>query len=108
MPLLDRIGKLAAYQDLLARLGSGAETVTTARGLGLPRAARLPLVARLQDDLRQPILLITNRADRALALYDELQFWLQDIPAYYFPNPIRFSMSRPVGARARGGTACRC
>ena len=87
MPLLDRIGKLAAYQDLLARLGSGAETVTTARGLGLPRAARLPLVARLQADLRRPILLITNRADRALALYDELQFWLQDVPAYYFPEP---------------------
>ena len=66
MPLLDRIGKLAAYRDLLARLESGTETVTTARGLGLPRAARLPLVARLQSDLGRPILLITNRADRAL------------------------------------------
>ena len=87
MPLLDRIGKLPAYRDLLARLEAGTETVTTARGLGLPRAARLPLVARLQADLGQPILLITNRADRALALYDELQFWLGDIPAYYFPEP---------------------
>jgi len=87
MPLLDQIGKLSAYRDLLARLQSGTETATTARGLGLPRAARLPLVARLQADLGQPILLITNRADRALALYDELQFWLGDIPAYYFPEP---------------------
>jgi transcription-repair coupling factor (superfamily II helicase) len=87
MPLLDRIGKLPAYRDLLARLEAGTETVTTARGLGLPRAARLPLTARLQADLGQPILLITNRADRALALFDELQFWLGDIPAYYFPEP---------------------
>ena len=35
MPLLDRIGKLPAYRDLLARLEAGTETVTTARGLGL-------------------------------------------------------------------------
>jgi transcription-repair coupling factor (superfamily II helicase) len=87
MPLLDRIASLPAYRDLLARLESGHETVTTARGLALPRSARLPLVARLQADLRRPILVISNRADRALALYDELQFWLGDVPAYYFPEP---------------------
>ena len=87
MPLLDQIASLPAYRDLLARLESGQETVTTARGLGLPRAARLPLVARLQADLRRPILLISNRADRALALYEELQFWLGATPAYYFPEP---------------------
>ncbi len=87
MLLLDKIGELPAYQDLLARLQAGLETADTAQGLGLPRAARLPLVARLQSDLNRPVLLISNRADRALALYEELQFWLSERPAYYFPEP---------------------
>ncbi len=87
MTLLDRIGDLPAYRDLLTRLTSGLETVDTAQGLGLPRAARLPVVAQLQADLQRPILLISNRADRALALFEELQFWLGETPAYYFPEP---------------------
>ncbi len=87
MRLLDRIGELPAYRELLTRLTGGLETVDTAQGLGLPRAARLPLVARLQADLNRPILLISSRADRALALYEELQFWLGEIPSFYFPEP---------------------
>ncbi|MDY6872783.1 MAG: transcription-repair coupling factor [Chloroflexota bacterium] len=87
MRLLDKIGDLPAYQELLTRLKTGLETVETARGLGLPRAARLPLVARLQRDLDRPVLLISNRADRALALNEELQFWLGERPVHYFPEP---------------------
>jgi transcription-repair coupling factor (superfamily II helicase) len=56
-------------------------------GLGLPRSARLPLLARLHQDLARPILLVTNRADRALALYEELQFWLGEAAVHYFPEP---------------------
>ncbi len=87
MELLDRIGSLPAYRELMARLEAGLDTVTKVQGLGLPRAVRLPLVARLHKDLNRPVLLISNRADRALALYEELRFWLGETEAYYFPEP---------------------
>ncbi|MFW5713657.1 MAG: transcription-repair coupling factor [Brevefilum sp.] len=87
MQILERIGSLPGYQRLIERLSAGTDTVNTFQGLGLPRAARLPLVARLQQDLDRPVLLISNRADRALALHEELQFWMDETPAYYFPEP---------------------
>ncbi len=61
----------------------------TISGLGLPRSARLPIVAALQADLNRPILLITDRADHALALFDELDFWVKS-PRLLFaePNPL--------------------
>ena len=85
--LLNRIGTLSGYQVLRSRLTSGVDTIDSVQGLGLPRSARLPVVARLHEDLQQPVLLITNRADRALALLDELQFWLGNVPVHYFPEP---------------------
>lgn len=87
MELLEKFGKLPPYRNLLARLKNGLDTNETVQGLGLPRAARLPLVARLYKDLHQPILLISNRADRALALFEELQFWTGETQANYFPEP---------------------
>lgn len=58
--------------------------------LGLPRAARLALMAALHGDLNRPILLLTDRADHALALYDELSFWAPTAQRYLFaePNPL--------------------
>ncbi len=83
--LLDQLKALPPYQRILSDL--------TARnplnGLGLPRAARLPVLAALHADLNQPILLITDRADHALAMFDELGFWVKS-PRYLFaePNPL--------------------
>ena len=67
-------------------------------GLSLPRAARLALLAALHGDLstgsgqvwNRPILLLTDRADHALALYDELASWLPSAARYLFsePNPL--------------------
>ncbi len=59
-------------------------------GLGLPRAARLALLAALHGDLNRPILLLTDRADHALAIYEELAFWLPSVGRYLFsePNPL--------------------
>lgn len=85
--VLEKIRQLPAYQSLLHRLRTGVDRIDTFQGLGLPRAARLPLAASLVKDLEQPLLLISNRADRALALFEELQFWLGDQPAHYFPEP---------------------
>jgi len=94
MKLLDAIGELPAYRTLLAELQKSpdileglAEKRPVRAGLGLPRSARLPLVAQLHRDLHHPVLLITNRSDRALALYEELQFWLGAEGVYYFPEP---------------------
>jgi transcription-repair coupling factor (superfamily II helicase) len=56
-------------------------------GLGLIRAARLPVLAALSEDLHVPVLMITDRADRAFTLFDELSFWLPDRPHFHFPEP---------------------
>ena len=55
--------------------------------LGLRRAARLPWIAALYQSLHHPILLITDRNDRALTLADELSLWSSDSPRLFFPEP---------------------
>ncbi len=85
--LLEKISSLSGYRDLRSRLVSGTDTIDSVHGLGLPRSARLPVVAKLYQDMQQPVILITNRADRALALFDELQFWLGEDAVHYFPEP---------------------
>jgi transcription-repair coupling factor (superfamily II helicase) len=87
MGLLDKIKALPAYRVLLSRLEEGLDTVDSVQGLGLPRSARLPLVACIYQDLHRPIILISNRADRALALFEELQFWMDAVDVHYFPEP---------------------
>ncbi|WKZ49997.1 MAG: transcription-repair coupling factor [Anaerolineales bacterium] len=85
--LVSHIRSLPAYESLLGNLA--------ARPLGLPRSARLPVLACLHADLNQPILLLTDRADHALALFDELAFWLPEAPRYLFaePNPLFYEQS---------------
>lgn len=83
--LLERLRELPAYRHLLSEL-AGRKTLS---GLGLPRSARLPILACLHADLNLPVLLITDRADHALSLFDELSFWVQS-PRFLFaePNPL--------------------
>jgi len=81
--VLDRIRSLSAYQQNLASLRSGQNVP----GLGLMRSARLPLVAALHLDLNVPLLLVTDRTDRALTILDELAFWLKPQDVQYFPEP---------------------
>lgn len=83
--LLKQIHSLPQYQQLLTQLQAGKSPP----GLGLPRAARLPILASLHAGLDLPILLITDRADHALSLFDELGFWVKS-PRYLFaePNPL--------------------
>ncbi len=88
--LLDTIRKLTPYQQLVRGLEKRAERA----GLGLPRAARLPVLAALHADLQWPILFITDRADHALSLFDELAFWTPS-PRYLFsePNPLFYEQA---------------
>ena len=81
--LLTAIRSLPAYRALVDRL----QAALPLPGLGLPRAARLPLLAALHTDLQQPIVLIVDRADRALRLFDELQFWAPDSPCFLYSEP---------------------
>jgi transcription-repair coupling factor (superfamily II helicase) len=83
--LLESIHALPAYEKLHADI----LTDRSIPGLGLPRATRLPVLAALQQDLNHPILLIADRADHALSLFDELGFWLNS-SRYLFaePNPL--------------------
>ncbi len=85
-PLIDSLRQVSSYQRLLAGLRAGDQLP----GLALPRAARLPLLAAVHIDMKQPVVLITDRSDHALQLYDELSFWLPDASRYIFsePNPL--------------------
>jgi transcription-repair coupling factor (superfamily II helicase) len=83
MIVLDDLRNTSAYQDLLASLNSGRQKYC----LAIPRSARLPLVFTLGQDLACPVLLITDRTERASILLDEMNFWLQGNPLYYFPEP---------------------
>ena len=89
--LLDKIRSLPQYQQLLKQLQTDGKQLP---GLGLPRAARLPVLAALHQDLKRPIHLVTDRADHALALFDELGFWVKS-PRYHFaePNPLFYEQA---------------
>jgi transcription-repair coupling factor (superfamily II helicase) len=84
--LLDQIRFTDEYKTLV----QGVLEETTRSGLGLARAARLPILAALHKDLNRPILVLTDRADHALAMYDELGFWTPGSARYLFsePNPL--------------------
>ena len=83
--LLNNLRSLSQYQQLLAKLNAG----TSLSGLGLPRSVRLPIVAALYADMNLPILLVTDRADHALSLFDELGFWLKSSRLLFAePNPL--------------------
>ncbi|HXQ33201.1 MAG TPA: hypothetical protein VN843_04190, partial [Anaerolineales bacterium] len=88
--LLDKIRSLSPYQQLLKELPAQRQMP----GVGLPRAARLPVLAALHQDFAGPILLVTDRADHALAVFDELGFWVNS-PRYHFaePNPLFYEQA---------------
>lgn len=88
--ILNAIRSLPQYQNLLTQLKAGKQIA----GLGLPRSARLPVLATLLEDIQQPILFITDRSDHALSLFDELGFWVKS-PRYHFaePNPLFYEQA---------------
>src|SRR6476661_3149146 len=89
--VLNKIRELSQYQQLLDQLRTAGQPFP---GLALPRAARLPVLASLHQDLNRPTLLITDRADHALSFFDELGFWVKS-PRYHFaePNPLFYEQA---------------
>lgn len=87
--------------DFQAVLDSLAPAQTNP-SLGLSRAARLPITAALHHAAQRPILLLTERMDRALTLVDELSLWMKDTPILYFPEPAAlFYENAPWGENTR-------
>jgi transcription-repair coupling factor (superfamily II helicase) len=80
---LNPISELPSFQALSSQLKQGASPANVA----LPRAARLSVLAALHRDLQQPMVLLTDRADRALTLLDELALWAPEAQRLYFPEP---------------------
>ncbi|MBM3123554.1 MAG: transcription-repair coupling factor [Chloroflexi bacterium] len=83
--LLTLLKNLPPYEDLLEEIRTGKPI----RGMGLPRAARLPVLASIHRDLSRPILLVTDRSDHAMSLMDELEVWLNSSCLLFAePNPL--------------------
>ncbi len=66
---------------------SALRTGNSLPNLGLRRSARLPFLAALQFELSRPIVLLTDRTDRVLALAEELALWAPELPRFLFPEP---------------------
>lgn len=81
--LLEALRSHPEYRHLLDDLRDGL----VIQGMGVMRAARLPLVAALAHDLGAPLLWIVERSDRALALHDELTLWMGESRHFLFPEP---------------------
>jgi transcription-repair coupling factor (superfamily II helicase) len=79
--LLERVSDSA--QDIVQSLQSGEPL----SNLALRRSARLPVLAALHKALDRPILLITDRTDRALTQFDELALLSPTSHRLFFPEP---------------------
>ena len=94
--LIDHI--LGCCEGLIASIHTGGPLTN----LGVRRSARLPILAALHKKIQSPILLITDRTDRALTLVDELALWAPDADRYFFPEPTPlFYEDAPWGERTR-------
>lgn len=81
--MLDFIRRLPGYAEILPSLAPGK----TVPGLGLIRSARLPVAAALAQDQAAPVLIITDRSERAFTMGDELKFWFPTANRCAFPAP---------------------
>jgi transcription-repair coupling factor (superfamily II helicase) len=80
---LDILLSQPVFMDLADGIASGKSPPL----IGLPRAARLPVLAAIREMMDRPVLFLTDKADRALALEDELRFWDPDLEISIFPEP---------------------
>ena len=74
---------LPGFQELLKSLGEPGKVTK----LALMRSARLLVLTSLHQALNRPILLITQKTDRALSLTDELALWSPKSTKLLFPEP---------------------
>lgn len=87
MPLPATLLPTLAASSPLQRLLSQVREYEDVSNLALPRPARLAALAALHAELNVPLLFLTDRADHALTLLDELSLWVPDAPRLLFPEP---------------------
>jgi len=63
------------------------ESGSLSHPMGLRRSTHLPVLAAIHKKINKPSLLITDRSDRALTLFEELKFWAPQSDIFYFPEP---------------------
>jgi transcription-repair coupling factor (superfamily II helicase) len=80
--LLDLIRRAPGYESSLEALSS-----RTPQSLPLLSAVRTPAAAAIAADIAAPTLIIAPRADRVLALAQELPAWLPELEVVTFPEP---------------------
>ena len=81
--ILETLSSQPAFEQLVEEIRSGK----TLDKLGLARSTRIPILASIQAELDRPLLLITDKMDRALILEDEWNFWFKDQSFNCFPEP---------------------
>ena len=81
--ILETLTAQPAFRKIAAEIRSAEPSLQ----LGLARAPRVPVLAALQATVDRPVLLITDRTDRALVLEDEWKFWNQEQGFSFFPEP---------------------
>ena len=81
--ILNIIQKQPEFTSLVDNIRSGKAPSL----LGFPKTTRLPILAALRASFDQPILLLTDKIDRALILEDEWNFWVPDQKLVLFPEP---------------------
>ena len=81
--VIDLLTEQSAFQELAEEIHSG----NFPDRLGLARTARIPVLSALQDSLNRPLLLVTDKTDRALLLEDEWKFWSPGSSPSFFPEP---------------------
>jgi transcription-repair coupling factor (superfamily II helicase) len=78
---------LIQISESIADLHQKIRAGTAPQKLGLRRSARLPVAAALHRAVNTPIALITDRADHALLLAEELELWAPGALRLLFPEP---------------------
>ena len=81
--VIDLLISQSSFQKLAEELRSGKSPGR----LGLARASRVPILSALQVVLNRPMLVITDKTDRALLLEDDWNFWSADTRLSFFPEP---------------------
>ena len=88
--------------DACVELAAALQNGEAPQSLNLRRAARLPVLAALHRQMNQPVLLVTDRADHALTLFDELSLWAPGSQRLLFPEPTSlFYEKAPWGDNTR-------
>lgn len=78
------------FESVLQTTKTLAESVRTGlspKQLFLRHSARTPVTAALHGALAAPVLLVTDRADHALAFAEELELWAPKATRLIFPEP---------------------